>query len=162
MKDTKGFEGLYAVTSCGRIWSYKRSRFLQTTPNRQGYLYVHLYKDGKSYHKRVHRLIAEAYIPNLNNLPEVNHKDEIKDHNWINNLEWCTKEYNIRYGTGIERANEKRIRCKIRCVETGEVFNSITECSKTIGYQASHIIEHLNGNKSRKHILGMHFERIDK
>ena len=75
MKDIKGYEGLYAVTSCGRVWSYRRNKFLAPATIKSGYNYVNLYKDGKKKFCRVHRLVAEAYIPNPDNLPQVNHKN---------------------------------------------------------------------------------------
>ena len=72
----------------------------------KGYLQVILYKDGKVKHYGVHRLIAEAYIPNPNNLPQVNHKDENKTNNCLQNLEWCDAKYNNNYGTRIEKTKK--------------------------------------------------------
>ena len=99
MKDIKGYEGLYAVTSCGRVWSYRRKKFLEPKRGVKGYLFVTLCKDGKVKNYRIHRLVAEAYIPNHENLPQVNHKDENKANNCLQNLEWCDAIYNINYGT---------------------------------------------------------------
>jgi hypothetical protein len=114
MKDIKGYEGLYAITSCGKVWSHKNKRFLklQYNSNRPNFKYfrVYLYKDGKPTPYQVHRLVAEAYIPNPNNLPLVNHKDENKFHNWVNNLEWCTYLYNNTYGTALQRNAEKHFK----------------------------------------------------
>lgn len=98
MKDIKGFEGKYAITSCGRVWSYKNNMFLKSHPDKDGYLMTLLYdSNGKGKMCKIHRLVAEAYIPNPDNLPLVNHKDEIKHHSYLNNLEWCTKAYNNHY-----------------------------------------------------------------
>ena len=119
MKDIKEYEGLYAVTSCGRVWSYKSKKFLKPFDN-GGYLQVILSKDGKPKLYSVHRLVAETYLDNPDNLPQVNHKDEDKANNCINNLEWCTAAYNTNY------SNAK----KVICIETNEVFDSITECAK--------------------------------
>lgn len=96
MKDIKNYEGLYAVTSCGRVWSYKRQKFLTPEDNGHGYLRVNLYKDGKDKKYMIHRLVAEAYIPNPDNLPQVDHIDENKNHNYINNLQWITNRDNCR------------------------------------------------------------------
>ena len=114
MKDIPGYEGHYAITSCGRVWSYKRNRFLKPSTDKYGYLHVVLYKNGKGKHKFIHQLVAEAYIPNPNNLPQVNHKDEVRTHNWINNLEWCDVTYNNNYGT-----RNAKIAKKVICLETG-------------------------------------------
>ena len=103
MKDVKGYEGLYAVTSCGKVWSYKNEKFLKPGIYKKGYLYVNLWKDGGFKTKQIHRLVAEAYIPNPDNLPQVNHKDENKANNCLQNLEWCDCKYNNNYGTRNER-----------------------------------------------------------
>ena len=105
MRDVKNYEGLYAVTSCGQVWSYRSQKFLKPTSATKGYLVVNLYKDNKN-KKRcyVHRLVAEAYIPNLDNLPQINHKDENRANNCLQNLEWCDAKYNNNYGTHTERA----------------------------------------------------------
>lgn len=99
MKDIPGFEGRYAITSCGKVWSYKSNRFLKPYSIGNDYLAVKL--DGKNY--RVHRLVAAAYLPNPKNLPQVNHKDENKHNNALPNLEWCDAKYNNNYGTKIQR-----------------------------------------------------------
>ena len=104
MKDIKGYEGLYAVTSCGKVWSYRRKKFL-TPANLNGYLRVCLYKDRQEKWCMIHRLVADAYIPNPENLPQINHKDENKANNCLQNLEWCDSKYNINYGTRNEKAS---------------------------------------------------------
>ena len=99
MKDIAGYEGLYAVTSCGKVWSYRNEKFLTPFTDKDGYLHVNLHKDDKMKKYKVHRLVAAAYIPNPDNLPQVNHKDENKANNCLQNLEWCDCKYNINYGT---------------------------------------------------------------
>ena len=96
MRDIAGYEGLYAVTSCGKVWSYKYKKFLKPGVNRYGYLYVILCKDGQNKLYKIHRLVAEAYIPNPNNLPQVDHIDNDKTHNYVNNLQWITNRDNVR------------------------------------------------------------------
>lgn len=96
MKDIKGYEGLYGITSCGKVWSYKRKKFLVPTDNGNGYLQVLLCKNGKVKSYRIHRLVAEAYIPNTDNLPDVDHIDNDKTHNYVNNLQWTTHRDNCR------------------------------------------------------------------
>ena len=105
MKDIKGFEGLYAITEDGRVYNYKTKRYLTGTKG-DGYVTVELRKDGKSKWLLVHRLVAEAYLENPNNYPVVNHKDEIKNHNWVDNLEWCTQKDNVNHGTARQRLSE--------------------------------------------------------
>ena len=96
MKDIAGYEGIYGITSCGKVWSYKRKKFLTPGVNNKGYLYVNLCKDGKVKKYKIHRLVAEAYLPNPNNLPQVDHIDGNKMHNYLNNLQWITNRDNCR------------------------------------------------------------------
>ena len=106
MKDIKGYEGLYAVTSCGKVWSYRRGKFLNAKDNGYGYLFVILRKDGKNKAFKVHRLVAEAYLPNPYNLRDVSHKDECKTHNWLGNLEWTTHKDNCNMPLFKERISK--------------------------------------------------------
>ena len=108
MKDIKGYEGLYAITSCGKVWSYRNECFLKPYLNKKGYMRVCLRKDGEKKMYSLHRLVAEAYLPNPENLPEINHKDENKTNNCLQNLEWCDHKYNINYGTCITKSSNSR------------------------------------------------------
>ena len=90
MVDIYGYEGLYAVTEDGKVWSYKRKKFLRPADNGHGYLTVSLHKDGNKKTQKIHRLVANAYLPNPSGLPEVNHIDENRANNNISNLEWVT------------------------------------------------------------------------
>ena len=98
MKDIKGYEGIYGITSCGKVWSYRRKKFLTPGVNRYGYLYVNLWKDGKVKTYSLHRLVAEAFIPNPEKLPQVDYIDGNKMHNFLNNLQWITNRDNVRKG----------------------------------------------------------------
>ena len=108
MKEVKGYEGLYAVTENGQVWSYKRNKFLKPWVCQGGYLQVSLTKNKIAKKHKVQRLGAIAVIDNPDNLPQVNHKDENKTNNSVENLEWCDAKYNINYGTRTERAKRKR------------------------------------------------------
>lgn len=133
-KDVKGFEGYYKVSSFGRILGLKRKysgeHFMSPALDSQGYLVVCLRKPGYKGNKKVHRLVAEAFLPNPNNLPEVNHKDEDKTNNNLDNLEWCTSKYNINYGFGIQRRIETIAKNGGR-IQTEETRQKIRE--KAIG-----------------------------
>ena len=149
-KDIKGYEGQYQVSNKGNVRSVDRinhigskysGRTLKPWYDRYGYLTVDLYKNGVRKKKRVHRLVVEAFIPNSNGFPEVNHIDEVKDNNELSNLEWCTSKYNSNYGTKIERAAQKTSK-KVRAVnvKTGEVirFKSTAEAQRK-GYNSGNI-----------------------
>ena len=144
MKDIKGYEGLYAITSCGKVWSYRAQKFLKPQKGKDGYLYVNLYKDEKGKKYAVHRLVAEAYIPNPDNKPQVNHKDENKEHNWIGNLCWATASENINYGTRNARVAEKNS-ISVYCEELNKVFPSINEAARQLGIDNSNIIKCCKG-----------------
>jgi len=110
-KPVVGYEGFYEVSNLGRVKRLEtrvnsnvggrtvRERILKNIPTYQGYLKVHLCVDNKRIKKNVHRLVAEAFIPNPNNLPCINHRDENKTNNTVWNLEWCDVLYNNTYGT---------------------------------------------------------------
>lgn len=110
-KDIQGYENLYQVSSMGRVKSlnYKRTgkeRILNPQKDKNNYLKVSLSKEEKIKQYFVHRLVAQAFIPNPDNLPQVNHKDENPNNNCVDNLEWCTQKYNINYGTRLERCSK--------------------------------------------------------
>ena len=124
-KDVTGYEGLYEVSNEGNVKSlgndkYRKEKILKPTANSSGYLQVCLYKDGNRKHHHVHRLVANAFIDNPDNLPQVNHKDERPTNNFVfvnedgtvdydkSNLEWCTCGYNINYGTHNQRVAEAK------------------------------------------------------
>lgn len=102
-KPVIGYEGYYEVSDLGRVMNSKTGYILTPYPNEKGYLRVILFKNGKMSHKRIHRLVADAFIPNPMNYPHINHKDENKTNNCVNNLEWCNPKYNINYGTAVQR-----------------------------------------------------------
>ena len=123
-KPVKGFEGYYEVSNLGRVRSIDRvvvdnvrncerllkGKILIQRDNSNGYKGVMFCKEHKLYNKYVHRLVAEAFIPNQDDLPQVNHKDEDKSNNRVDNLEWCTSFYNNEYGTRKKRWYETRIK----------------------------------------------------
>ena len=104
-RDIEGYEGLYQVSNKGRVKSLLGpcERILKPGIDTSGYLLVKLCKNGVALSKRIHRLVAQAFIPNPHNLPQVNHKDENKLNNCVNNLEWIRHIDNCNYGTRNER-----------------------------------------------------------
>ena len=112
MKDIKDYEGLYAITSCGQVWSYKRKRFLKPIVDAFGYARVNLSKNGKVKAHKIHRLVAEAYIPTPLGLRDVNHLDENKLNNSCLNLEWLSHKDNCNYGTRNKRIQDGNIKAR--------------------------------------------------
>ena len=111
-----------------------------------GYLRVHLSKTGKNKKELVHRLVAQAFIPNPNNYEVVNHKDQNPSNNKIENLEWCTVQYNNTYGDKIKRMYKKIIQLD----KTGKIikcFSSTVKASKETGITRCNITNCLNGNQ---------------
>lgn len=151
-KDIKGYEGLYQVSSFGRVKSSYTKRILKGGKNKAGYLLVGLYKQGVLSRKSIHRLVAEAFIPNPDNKPEVNHIDENKTNNVVSNLEWMTAKENINNGTRNERSNITRsIPIIAISIKTGEStkFNSSKECARQLGLKSSNISAVLKGKQKQ-------------
>lgn len=109
-----GYEERYEVSDAGHVRSLNfnhtgKTKILKPGDNGCGYLQVRLYKDGKFKHMFVHRLVAEAFLPNPQCLPQVNHRDENKLNNNASNLEWCTASYNNNYGSHNRRMAEAQV-----------------------------------------------------
>ena len=154
MKDIKNYEGLYAITEDGNVYSYISKKYLKPGLNSSGYYQVNLCKEGKKKTFSIHRLVAEAFIPNPDNLPCVNHLDECKSNNCVDNLEWCSIEYNNAYGTRTEKAAKKRS-IPVYCVELDRVFKSGREAAEELGLHRENISKCLKGRY--KTTGGYHF-----
>ena len=150
-KDIKGYEGLYKVSSEGRIKSLNynhtcKEQILKPGSNKKGYLRVVLCKKGKFKTFLIHRLVSASFIPNPDNLPEVNHKDEDKTNNNVSNLEWCNRKYNSNYGTRTERMAISQGK-KVLCVEENIIYNSTCEASRITGIIQGSISMACNGKR---------------
>ena len=145
MKDVVGYEGIYGITSCGKVWSYRNECFLKPKVNKGGYLQVNLHKNGKYKSYVIHRLVSEAYLPNPNNLPQINHRDENKTNNCLQNLEWCNASYNTNYGTRNEKISNSRKKPVLQFDLNGNFIRE-WECASDVGKEVqSHICQCLKG-----------------
>lgn len=158
----KGYEGLYAVTSCGKVWSYRKNGFLNICKKSNGYSVVNLTKDGKHKTFTVHRLVAEAYLRKPLGATEVNHKDENKNNNCVNNLEWCNHAYNMNYSkkkiykNAGRKTNSKSKNCV--CIETGELFRAPIEIAKKFGVR--YYVATACCRNQLNNINGFHFKYV--
>ena len=109
-KEIPGYEGLYEVSNMGNVRNIRRNTLLRLSKDCYGYTQVSLYKNSIRTGLRVHRLVAQAFLSNPDNLPQVNHKDEDKSNNRVDNLEWCDSKYNLNYGTARIRSRNTNIK----------------------------------------------------
>ena len=160
--------GLYEISNLGRVkslpktincWNgfsnitYTMSEKILAQRKRSGYLVVGLTKDNKQSTFSIHRLVAEAFISNPKSLPCVNHKDEDKTNNCVDNLEWCNYAYNNSYGSRTKRT------CRpVKCIETGIIYDSTVQAGKSTGINRVYITNCCN-NK-RLSAGGYHWEYI--
>ena len=151
----KGYESQYQVSDKGRVRSIKfgKERILKPGISTCGYIQVQLWKNGEKKNLLVHRLVAQTFIPNLDNLPQVNHIDENPSNNKVENLEWCDAKYNNNYGTRIKRISEKMTNGKLskpvlQYTKSGEFvkeWKSAPDVQRTIGYFHNNISNCCNG-----------------
>lgn len=193
-RDIKGYEGLYQISNYGRArsldryivdsWGRKykiKGKIIKNRINRKRYLYTCLSKNGNIKDYQTHRLVADAFLDkndfkycededlskiDLNDL-QVNHKDENKTNNNVDNLEYCTAKYNIRYGTTIERRSNAirgrkiySLRKRVRCVETNTIYSGVIEAAKVLNIDSSSITKCCKNN--RKTSGGYHWEYADE
>ena len=161
-KNIKDYENLYQGSNLGRVRSFDRwvkgrngslrfckGRILKPGINGRGYLQVDLCKNGKVKKFLVHRLVAEAFLPNPDNLPEVNHKDENKQNNNVENLEWCDRTHNVNYGTAIERMIKTASKSVLQYTLDGQFvreWESTAECGRN-GFNQGHVAECCQGKR---------------
>lgn len=174
-KDIPGYEGYYQVSSLGRVrsmdrvvkgrWGHRlqRGAMMKLGQDFDGYLELGLTKDGKQRDYRVNRLVAITFIPNPRNLPVVHHKDNNKKNNRVDNLEWTTVQYNTQHAidTGrltfdhehlqrIAKIRGDELKKPVKCIETGQTWDSIQSCSMSIRLGRDALSTHIkNGQPFR-------------
>lgn len=170
-RDIPGYEGLYQVSSRGCVrsisrmiktrdrWGNDRLSHLQEriiSPNRNckhGYLSICLYKDGTQKRVHIHRLVAIAFIPNPYGLPQINHKDEIRSNNNVENLEWCSAAYNNKYGSARQRMSATKSRAILAIDSSGNVvgeFTSSKEAGERYGVTRDAIFKNIKRGSRNK------------
>ena len=156
-RDVRDYEGLYKVSNLGRVKSleryvknnicgflYSKEHILKQSKIPSGYKKVNLSKDGIIVKQYVHRIVAQAFLPNPDNLPEVNHKDENKENNCVDNLEWCSHSYNMCYGSRSEKYSVKVRQFAKDNTLIGE-YSSLTEASKATNISCGNISSCIKG-----------------
>ena len=133
-KDVPMYTGIYEASTFGRIRSKVTGKLAHSFKNEKGYVITKIFLNGQCKNERTHRLVALTFIPNPNNYPQVNHKDENRENNRVDNLEWCTCDYNNTYGS------------HSTAVEIdGKIFPSISKCAKYLGVPMSTLNNYLSG-----------------
>ena len=148
---------IYFVSNKGRVKSVRNGKetYIFQSKNDRGYLYVSLYKNNIRKNYRVHRLVAEAFLPNQNHFLEVNHIDENKANNNVENLEWCTHKYNSSYGTRTSRIIPKTIEKTRTPVDQYDLdgnlikeWYSMNEASRTLNLIQQNISKCCHGKRN--------------
>jgi hypothetical protein len=146
-RDVVGYEGLYKVSDKGDVWSVERvdkmgrpsgGRMLKPQKHPKGYLFVNLWKEGDFKSILIHRLIAETFIPNMGNKPEVNHIDSNKKNNSVENLEWSSRSENCQHshdnGNGPLNGTQKKVVITNNSTDEISTFISTSKASKFLGF----------------------------
>lgn len=161
-KDIKGFEGYYQISNLGRVKSVERysaqkhlikEKLLNIHHNNSGYCDISLYIDGVRYHRKVHRLVAEAFIPNPNNLPEVDHIDTNKDNNCVDNLRWVTHSENHLNPLTVQKKREINLGKKLSQATIEKISKRISVYKD--GFKLATFQSYKDLEKNSKNIFGM-------
>lgn len=150
-KDIPGYSGIYQVSNLGRIMSFKNQygrgpRIIYGEKTKGGYIQVSL--NGQRF--KIHRLVAMAFIPNPEGLPQINHKNEIKTDNRVENLEWCDSKYNNNYGLRTQKASVSRSKPVKQLSKDGKLINvyyGIHEAGRRTNIDYRHIHRAIKGER---------------
>lgn len=168
-KDIDGFNGIYKISNTGKVKSLhqKKERILLPRENK-GYLEVSLQLHSKTSYRMIHRLVAEAFIENTNNLPQVNHIDGDKRNNCVENLEWVTPSENMlhsfrtlgRKSPNLGKFGAKNHRSRpVICIESNVIYSGLREAERETGINSAEISMCCKGKL--KHVKGFHWKYID-
>lgn len=153
-KDIKGYEGVYKVSNKGRVKHISKQNnqenICKIYKSNSNYLTVFLYKTNHQKHVFVHRLVAQAFIENPLNLPCVNHKDENRENNCVENLEWCTHKYNMNYGNVAKKIGAANSKPIIQLDLNGNIikrYSSGMQAQRETGFSNGWIGDCLRGRK---------------
>lgn len=125
---------IYSISNYGRLRNDTTGYILKGGLDRNGYKQATICYNGKQYNRRICRLVAIAFLPNPDNLPMVNHKDENKQNDYVDNLEWCTVTYNNNYGN-----RSQQTRKRVECIETGIEYDGLRVAERECGIQHASI-----------------------
>ena len=158
MEEFRDLDQYYAVSNFGRVFSKRSNKIMspRLDSKKRGYQYVTLTYDGIKKTKQIHRLVAILFVPNPNNLPIINHKDENPSNNHAENLEWCTHSYNLSYGSRVQKEHATKVANAIcnaprKVVQKDldgnilNIFKSANEAGKILNIASTHIIDCCNG-----------------
>lgn len=174
-KDVAGYDGYYQVSNKGNVKSVDRQvpqinnngetyirllkgKILKPRVQNGGYLVVWLCKLGVCKAVTVHRLVAQAFVPNSLGLKDINHINGVKIDNHVENIEWCTRSENIKHSYSVLK--HRHWRTSVKCIENNTVYDSISYASKCLGIRASGIGNNINGRT--KSVNGLHFVKINE
>ena len=159
----KGYEDTYAVSNLGRVKNIKTGRILKQWKKDTGYMLVSLNKNGKHKTFRVHRLVLETFKANPRNCSDVNHIDENKENNALNNLEWCTAKYNTNYGSRNERMaatlktngtydkiakiNSDKCSIPVYCITNNTIYKSAAEAARQLNLNQPSVTKCCQGKR---------------
>ena len=161
-KDIKGYEGLYQVSNLGRVKAiinktHKVEKILRPRRHSRGYLRVSLSKNGKEKDFYIHRLAGEAFIDNPRGLKEINHRDGNKTSNICSNLEWADRSTQELHKLYVLKRGRAR---PIRCIETGQIFESISKAAQYVGGDSGNLSSHLRKKPNNKRFAKLHWEYV--
>lgn len=146
----------YAINMSGEVYSFVTHKKLKPYKQRNEYLIIRLFNDGKSFSKYIHRLVGETFLKNPRGLREINHKDGNRQNNSVENLEWVSRSGNMFHKIYVSKSEGGYYPLRsVRCVETGEIYPSVHEAARAIGVCYTGILKALKtGCRAR----GKHWE----